>query len=211
MRIGNNETLEVLGTTDVSSGTLTMAPGQVLKTYIEESSLASFPLALTELRVWDDLALLLPGTAATDDLGIIEGTWGAEAPTVQSADAKATTVTQYARFRIAVPQSYKDGQDIKLRLSAGMITTVANGTATVNVECYKDDESGGVSANLCTTGEQSINNLAKADKDFIITATSVVTGDVLDFRITVAITDAATGTAVIGEISRIEPLFDVRG
>ena len=35
--------------------------------------------------------------------------------------------------------------------------------------------------------------------------------DVLDFHVTIAIRDAATPTAVIGEISRMIPLRDIRG
>ena len=61
------------------------------------------------LRVHDDLASLLPGTAASDDLAVIEGTFGADLPTVQTSDAKATTVTQRARFLFPLPPEYDAG------------------------------------------------------------------------------------------------------
>ena len=100
-----------------------------------------------------------------------------------------------------------------MAITGGMITTNTDGTATVDLVCYKDDEDGGISADLCETAAQSIKGTVgeKVERTFVITATGVSPGDVLDFRLTVAITDAATGTAVLGEISRIELQFDIKG
>jgi hypothetical protein len=211
MRLQAHEQLDVRGTLDVSNGTLTLKDGQIGRAKLVKEEDAALPVAMTELRVHDDLASLLPGVAAADDLGIIEGTFGTDAPTVQSSDAKATTVTQYARFRMVLGQEYIAGEDLTLRVRAGMITTVSDDTATVDVECYADDEDGGVGSDLCGTAAQSINNLTKADKDFTIDGSGLSPGDVLDFRVAISITDGSTGTAVIGEISRIALLRDIRG
>jgi hypothetical protein len=161
--------------------------------------------------VWDDLAALLPGTAASDDLAIIEGTWGANAPTVRSSDGKNTTITQRLRTRQILDPHYVAAGGVQVVITAGMNTTVASVSATVDVECYEDDGDGGVSADLCATAAQSINSLTKATKAFVITPTNLAGGSVLDIRITIAITDSATATAVIGEISKIAVLEDVRG
>ncbi|HUX16677.1 MAG TPA: hypothetical protein VMW52_09410 [Phycisphaerae bacterium] len=211
MKLLAGETFEVRGVLNVSAGTLTCKTGQFPRSYLAEDALAEDAVELTELRVWDDLAALLPGVAATDDLAIIEGTWAANAPRVQSADAKATTVTQRLRFRRRLPENYVAAGDVTLRVRAGMITTASDGTATVDVECCADDEDGGVSADLCATPAQPINSLDKADCDFVITPTALAPGVVLDFRVTIAITDTETGTAVIGEISRMALLRDVKG
>jgi len=211
MRIIKQETLDVRGTLDLSKGTFQGRDDQIPRSYLTEEVLAEDASNLTQLRTWDDLAALLPGTAADDDLAVVEGTWGTNAPRIQTSDAKATSVTQRLRFRRRLGAEYVAGGDVHLRVRAGMNTTVSDGTATVDVECYADDEDGGVGADLCATDAQSINNLTKADKDFVMTATSLAPGTVLDFRVTIAITDAATGTAVIGEISRIALLRDIRG
>ena len=98
-QLNNNETYLVRGDMDVSSGTLTLRAGQINRSNLVQEDDSLFGVALDALKVWDDLNANLPGTAASDDLGIIEGTWGTDAPTVQSSDAKATTVTQRARVQ----------------------------------------------------------------------------------------------------------------
>ena len=211
MRIDSGETLSNRGTIDSQAGDILVIDGYWPRTKLAAEPLSAEAIELTQLRVWDDLASLLPGVAADDDLAIIEGTWATDAPTVQTSDAKSTSITQRLRFRRRLGPEYVSGGDIKLRIRAGMITTISDDTATVDVECYCDDEDGGVGADLCATAAQSINSLTKADRDFVITATGLAAGDVLDFRVTIAITDAATATAVIGEISRMVLLRDIRG
>lgn len=209
-QITNSETLSVRGECDVSSGTLTLKNDQISRTKISREDLAVCVVLLDTLKTWDDLSADLPGTAAADDLGIIEGTWGTDVPTVQSSDADSTTVTQYARFMIPIDNSYIEGETIEIRIRGGMITNVADTSATVDLEVYVPDGDGAVGSDLCATAAQSINSLSKANKDFTITSASIVQGDVLDCRVTVAITDAATGAAVIGEISSIKMLRDIR-
>lgn len=213
MKVMQGETLEVRGTLDARSGTLLMSNGAIDRDYMAEEALTELPITLTELRVHDAIHSTLPGTAASDDLGLVGGTWGTNAPTVQSSDAKGTTVTQYARFRKVLGPEYISGQDVQLRIRAGMVTTVASTSAIVDVECYADNEDGapvGSPTDLCVTAAQSINSLVKANKDFVITTTNLAPGVVLDFRVKIAITDSGTGTAVIGEISRISLLEDIR-
>ena len=206
-----SETTDVRGALKLDAATsVSTRVGLFPRNSILEDSLASHAVRLDDLRVWDNLASLLPGTAAADDLAIIGGTFGTDAPTVQSSDGKATTITQYLRFQYVVPSDYIAGQDVQVRLAAGMITTISDDTATIDVQAYAHDGAGSVGADLCTTTAQSINSLVNGEKDFIITAATLVAGATLDVRVTIAITDAATGTAVIGELSKIEMLLDIR-
>lgn len=172
---------------------------------------AVFAVPLVSLRVWDAIATNLPGTAANDDLGLDGGTWASNSPCISTGDVKATSSTRYARFQFALPAEYDAGMTITLRVHAGMKTTVADTSCTVDVVAYKSDREAGIGADLCATAAQSINLLADADKDFTITPTGLEAGDVLDVRIAVAYVDAATGTAVIAEIGAIEFLLDIKG
>lgn len=210
MRVNRGELLDVRGTLDVQSGTLSVADGQVTRSWLAQDALAPLAIPLTELRVWDALGTLLPGTAANDDLAIITGTFGTDAARVRTSDAKASSVTQRGRVLIPLPPDYDAGETLTLRVRAGMITTVADTSATVDVECYVEDADGAVGSDICATAAQSINSTDKANKDFTITPTGLAPGDVLDVRLTVAIVDSATGTAVIGEISRLALLYDRR-
>lgn len=207
----------------LSAGSMSVSAGSVSNTSISgdagiersklaQEALASYPQKLTDCRVFDAYQTVLPGTSSSDDLGLYGGTFGSATPQVKTYDVKAAgAVTLRTRLQITLPPEYDDGETVQIRLHCGMETTVASVSATVDVECYEADLEGGVVADLCTTDAQSINSLTKADKDFTITPADLVAGDVLDVRITVAVNDAATGTAVIAAIGSIELLCDIRG
>jgi hypothetical protein len=198
------------------TGTLTVkengVSAQTRASILKQEALAVFPVNFMNLRVWDAIQTNLPGTAATDDLALIGTTFGSTAPTVTAGDCKALgATTRYARFMVEIPECYETGETITLSLSAGMVTTVASASCTVDVECYELDKLGGIGSDLCATAAQSINSLTFASKSFVITATTLSPGDVLDVRIAIAVNDAATGTAVTPTIASIDLLCDIKG
>jgi hypothetical protein len=175
-----------------------------------ESRKANIPLEL--LRVHDAFQTDLPTTAASDDLGLIIGTFGTDAITVQTSDSKNTSVTQRARFTYRLPVEYVDGQAISVAAWAGMRTTVASSIATIDFEVYKkNDATGLVGSDLVSTAATTINRLTAAAKEFVIDPTGLTHGDELDIRVTIAITDSATPTAVIGRIYKLYMLPTVKG
>lgn len=180
---------------------------------LTQDDFAAFQIPLERFRVWDAYATTLPGTSATDDLGLITGTFGTAPPYIGTGDVKNTTITRYARVAFCLPPEYVAGQSVRLTLHAGMITTVSSGVATVDVEAYKMAQDGttGMGSDLCSTAATSIKSLTFGDKDFDITATSLAAGDWLDIRVTVNIVDSATGTAVIGAILAAEMKLDIKG
>lgn len=152
------------------------------------------------------------GSPATEDLSLVHGTLATNAPSLQTEDVRDVGATnRYARFQVPLPANYVAAETVQLRFSAGMITTAADTTATLDVVCYKNDEDNTVSADLCATAAQSMNSTSFADKDFTITATTLSPGDILDVRITMAVNDGATGAEVIGCIAAIKRLCDTQG
>lgn len=174
--------------------------------FIQDADKA-YRIPLYEMRVHDAVQTNLPGTAASDDLAVIGGTFGTAAPVLQTSDLKNTSGTQYARFQFALPPEYDAGESITVRLKAGANTTVSSTTMTVDVQAYRN----GAGSDLCTTSAASCNNLTAANKDFTITGTTFVPGDVIDIRIAAAIADTGTGTAVKCQIDEVYVLLDVKG
>lgn len=164
-----------------------------------------------QMRTWDNFNALLPGTAAADDLAVIEGTFGTDAVTIQGSDFGGTSITQYCRFQFTLPPEYDDGETITIRIRGGMLTTVSDGTATVDVECHVNDDDGAVGSDICTTSATTINSLTFGNDDFTITPTGRAPGDVLDVRITVAGSDTGDAGVMIPEISKVSVLLDVKG
>ena len=142
----------------------------------------------------------------------IGGTFGTSPPVVSAGDCKALGATsRYARFMVELPECYEAGETVTLSLSAGVVTTVASVSCTVDVECYELDKIGGIGSDLCATAATTINSLVFAAKSFTITSSGLVAGDVLDIRITIAVNDAATVTAVTPTIAAIDLLCDIKG
>lgn len=183
------------------------------RSQLTQETLAEFPIPLTSLRVHDAYQTNLPGTAASDDLGLLGTAFGTAASTVVTSDAKATTVTQYARFEVMLPESYQAGETVVIRAFAGMKTTVSDGTATIDFSAYKKTGDGGITGgDIVATGATSINgSTTNSARDFTVTATTLSPGDILDCRVVIAITDSSTLTAVIGEIDYLQLLCDIRG
>lgn len=197
---------------DSSVTTAKIADDAVTRAKLDQEDLALYPVPLTALRTWDAMAVNLPGTAATDDLALVTGTIATDAPTVRTSDLKnAGATTQYASFLVPLPVEYQSAETVQIRVRAGMETTVASASATVDLQVYEIDGNGGVSADLCATAAQSINSLTEANRDFSITSTDLVAGDVLHVRVAVAVNDSGTGTPVIGKICNIALLCDIRG
>lgn len=168
-----------------------------------------FSIPLTQFRVHDALQTNL-GSAGNDDLGISSGTFGTTGPLLVSGDGAQTTVTQRARVQFQLPYSYSAGDTVKVRVQ-GKMAVVSDGTATVDVECYELTAAGAAGSDLCQTSAQSINSTTSGADDFTVNAAGLSPGDMLDIRITVAITDAATGSGVIANISQVALLCDIRG
>ena len=177
-----------------------------------QDELQEFPILPTDWRIWDAFASPLTGSSGTDDLGLYGGTWATGSPYVGTGDVKTLTVTRYARVVFQVPQSFVTGQSIVLVTSAGMVTTVASTSATVDFEVYKMGENALISgSDVCNTAAQSCNSLTFADKSFDLNTSTLAGGDLLDIRVTLAVTDAATGTAVIAALGAVKVAVDIKG
>lgn len=207
-RIETNEILDVRGTLQLTSATVNFRDNSIARQKLQTDDLAEHTIDLTALRVHDAVTSFLPSSASSDDLALVGGTFGTDTPRVRSGDAASTTLTQRGRFQVAVPSDYKAGEDLQVRIRAAM-DTVSDTTATVDVECYKHDGDGAAGSDICATSATTINSTSHADKDFVITPTGIVAGDTLDVRVTVAITDGATGSGVVAEISKISLLADI--
>ena len=112
-----------------------------------------------------------------------------------------------------IPWEYEDGQSISVRVDAGMLTAVADVSATVDIAVYESDEDSLTSgSDICATAAVSdnMNSLTFAEIDFIVTPTTLVAGELLDVLISVAVRDNGDADVVKGCIGSVQLLCDVR-
>ena len=196
-------------TVDVrSQGPITLP--NTARAFLEQDQLKIYPIPWEAWYVWDSGARL-PNTSASDDLGFYQGTFAIASPSIRTFDVKTLTTTLYARTSLYLPAEYDAAETVQIRFFAGMITTIASSTATIDAQLYESDGQSGIGADLVTTNPITINSLTFANKDFSVTSTNLAAGDVLDLRVAIAVTDVATGTAVIGSFGLAALLLDVKG
>lgn len=203
INLGIDGNLSVGGTISANTG---LARSQLL-----QQDLVLYTVDLTMMRVHDARHTILPGTAAADDMAIITGTPGTDAPTLQGVDFGGGSTDEKCAFAFALPPEYVSGETITVRVRGAMLTTLSDGTATVDVEAWKENGDGAVGSDICTTAAQSINSLTPANKDFTITPTGLVAGDVLQIRLSFAGSDVGNLGVMIPEISRVQLLLDIKG
>lgn len=206
--------IETAGTTagDVLLDLNSMDAGlAVARSALTEDSAAAYRIPLTSFKVHDALITNLPGTAAADDMALITGTPGTDSPTLQGVDFGGTTTDEKGSFEFVLPPEYVAGQPVTLRARAAMLTTVSDGTATLDCECWKDGDDGAAGSDICATAAQSINSLTPANKSFTITPTGLVPGDKLVFRLSFGGSDTGNAGVMIPEISRVDVLLDIKG
>lgn len=172
-----------------------------------------YNLPILGWRVHDAIQTHLPTTGAVDDLGITTGTWSTGVPHLRTAELNggAGNGTYYARQQFQLPENYVAGQDGFLRFHAGMLTSVAATTFTVDGEVYRSDKdttTGG--SDLITTSATSANSTTFTSYDFALSGATLSPGDILDIRIAVVAT-SATASTHFGAIAAVHLVLPVKG
>ena len=179
-----------------------------------QDNLAKYAIPWTAWRVFDAFHTNLPGTPLTDDLGLVGGTFGTVAPSLQTEDHKsAGAKNNFARCFVTLPPEYVSAETVQIRIVAGMKTTLSDGTATIDCIVHESDLDDTISADLVTTNATTINTLVPtmSTVDFTVTPTALLPGDILDIRIQTAINDSSGVAAVIGFIGAAFLLCDIKG
>ena len=205
----SNATVFTLPAGTVTAAAIATAAGIQRSKLIKETIPISLPW--DKWRVWNAFNTNLPGTSADDDLALVAGAFGTNSASIQSRTLKTLSTDLRARQMWELPPEYSAGQALTIRLNAGMVTTVAATSCTVDVSIYKADGALGVSADLVSTAAQSINSLTAANKDFVITPTGLTAGDRLDIQIRVDVVDGATGTEIYAYIYDARMLITLQG
>lgn len=200
------ESLDVRGTITAQSFS-----GPFNRNQIIAGDVAIYEVPLTRLRVHDAMHTNLPTVGSSDDLGLATGTLGTAQPYLKTQDLNAAgAITEYARCLVTLPDKYYAGGYLGLRIRAGMLTSVASVSGTVDAQVYAAVGDTLVGADICTTAATTANSLTFANCDFTVTTTSRMPGDVLDIRIA-WIGNSATTSSHFGAITNVALLVANRG
>ena len=187
------------------------ANANIETTKMEQRVLAEHIVPRDAFRVWDAITTNAVSAAASDDLGLVTGTWGSAVNKITAGDCKALgATTRRIYFSVPVPPNYDDGQTIQLRFRAKMETTVSDGSCTIDAEAYIANDAT-LTSDLVSTAAQSMNSLTASGYSFTLASGSIDPGDLLEVRLTIVCTDTATATAVTPAVYEVALLCDTRG
>lgn len=111
---------------------------------------------------------------------------------LRGEEANNETETSVGYIQYILPPEYVSGGYVKIRFRCQLDGAGTNNGSTLDVSTYKMAD-GAVGSDICTTGPVSFT--AKStyyNKDFMITATDLVAGDVLVFKITTSVIENAS-------------------
>lgn len=146
--------------------------------------------------------------------GLRRAAFGTNGLAIITIDQKANGVatSSYFTFSLRLPPEYVATETVQIVIAAGCDTTVADTSATVDLEAHlRHATAGTVGSDLCTTSAQSILSTTLAAKTFTINGAGLAAGDCLECRVTIAIRDNATATAVYGIVTNLKLLCDRKG
>ena len=173
-----------------------------------QEALQIYNIPLTEMKMTTGLELPVAGDSTY--LGMAFGTHGSAAPYLVGTVTNTDSKTEVARLQFILPPEYEDGQSVSVRLHA-RVDVARQASASVDVQCYKVDKEIGVGSDICATAAQSINTDVWADKDFTITPTGLVAGDLLDIEITGVGDDTGGSSNGYVQIGAVQMLLDIKG
>lgn len=199
--------LEVVGNLTVSG----LIVGNISRNSLILEGGSVYPLLPNYWRIWDDYKTSI-GTASGDDLGLFSGTYGTQIPYVRTPDLNASggPNNYRARFLFRLPPEYEIGQNCFIRVLAGMITSVAATSATIDFEAWQQTTDLGVGTDVVATSATSINFLTFSTYDFLLNGATLGSGNSLDIRTTIT-TQSATASSHFAAFSRCEVLVPTRG
>jgi len=129
---------------------------------------------------------------------------------VSNGTVGADTEASVGWFEFMLPHNYVSGGDISIRAGVKVAGSGALGTCTIDFSAYlQSGTAGTVGADLVTTAATAISGTA-GNKDFVVTPTSLVAGDILVIKMTTSV-DNTDSTAIQAQISQLAVLCDVKG
>lgn len=166
------------------------------------------PVSPYSLRQTTGIPLVAAETAGNFDIDV--------AANVTIAGGEITdneTEVSVANFQFALPENYVSGGAVTVSLPVAIIKTggATNNGSSIDVLAY-EQAVGAVGADLCTTAAQTFVALDTwYSKDFVITPTNLVAGDVLNIYISSSVIDSEAGGGTLRmNLDAPKLLLDVR-
>lgn len=182
----------------------------IARSKLIEDALQVYGIPIARLMAPDGSGLVAAESAGTFNVSV--------AANVISAQGEITdneTEVSVCEFQFVLPPEYVAAGDVKVRIPCALIKTGAavNDGSTIDVSAFEQSDAGAVGADLCETAAQTFAaDDTWYNKDFVITASGLVAGDVLNVVVTASVIDSEAGAGTL-RLNMASPkmLIDVKG
>jgi len=195
----------VAGVKGTNTAWVNMEISNIDKEVILEDEEAIFPINYVDFLAADGADLVIAETAGdfyryinTDVFSIV------------GEVANNETETSIGWFVAKLPDNYKSGGTLKLRLKNQLFGAGTSGASTLDLNVYKKDGEGATGADICATAAITPTKGAWQTSDFTVTPTGLVAGDQLTVKVTGVVVESATADLQI-ELDGIAVVCDVIG
>lgn len=200
----------VIFTIDGTNRALTMSSGATLTSPTSVAQ-AGYGVCVSDILQTTGIPIVPAETAGQFNLAYSP----ANALRIQGEITDNETEVSEGNFQFRLPADYVDGGTITVRIPAALIKTAAaaNNGSTLDLECFVSDGAGTISADICATAAATFAaDDTWYNKDFTITPTGLVSGDLLNFVITASVVDSEAGGGTLRlNMEAPEILLDVKG
>lgn len=202
---------------DAATGSITFAAGEIVNADINSaadiarSKLAEDALQVHEVELKTATFTSLAGAEAA---GTFNAKYAANVIKLEGEVTDNETEVSVGYFQFILPPQYVAAGDVTVRFRSELLKagSPTNNGSTLDLECYEQADAA-VGADIVSTAAVTYAALDTFySKDFSVTATGLVAGDILNCRVTASIIDSeAGGGTIIWTSDPIKVLLDVKG
>lgn len=201
--------IEVLsgGTIDIQSGaTWTVADGTIPRADLAENALQAYPVELKTVT--------FTSLAGAEAAGTFNAKYASNVIKFEGEVTDNETEVSVGYFQLILPAEYVAAGDVTVRFRSALVAsgTPTNNGSTLDLECYEQTSVTAGSDIVATAAVTYAALDTYYSKDFTVTATDLVAGDILNCRVTTSIVDSEAGAGtIIWTSDPIKVLLDVKG
>jgi hypothetical protein len=181
------------------------AAGAISRADLVENSLQAYGIPINQIMADDGLPLTVSEEADTFFLAL-----GTNTVELQGEEAISETEASVSYIQFVLPPEYVAAGDVKIRIRCKIDGAGTNDGSTVDIEVYEQAD-GAVGSDLCETAAATFAVKSTwYSKDFVVTATDLVAGDILMIKLTSSvIEDAGSALAFYADPPKV--LLDIKG
>lgn len=204
----NDTACGIAATQTLTNKTLSAATNtfsSVPRASLAEDALQAYGIPVNQIMAADGAPLAVAETEGDFFLSL-----GTNTIQLRGEEAISETETSVGYILFVLPPEYVSAGDVNIRFRCQLYGAGTNNGSTLDVSAYEQAD-GAVGADICAT--DAVTFAAKAtyyNKDFTITATDLIAGDILLIKITASVIEsAASALAFYSDSPKL--MIDIKG